>query len=484
MNGERRTGFDAARVFCRVLLMLGTWASASCTQPAGPPPDILLISIDSLRSDHLGSYGYARDTSPNLDALARGGARFETALAPSPWTLPSHVTLLTGRHPAAHGVNNTDRKLAASIPTLAEELHAAGYATAAFVSGPYLRSAYAYDRGFDLYDQSLAALSPGESRTGISSPDLVDNLLRWILQEKSTTPRQPFFAFLHLWDVHYDFAPPPPWDSHFDPGYTGTHDGAAIEGLEPDLPARDLEHIVALYDGEIRFTDEELGRLFSALKARGLFENTIIVVTADHGEEFFEHGRIGHAITLYDESLRVPLIVHHPRSIAAGRVLDGQVRLMDIAPTILGLAGLPPGEIGMPASAPIKSRDLSPWLRGDLFAGRFPELVAFPENRVWGKGRTAVRTASDKLIRENGIDYFEIFDLDRDPSEMSRRTGHDDDLASTLWELLQLEKSFAEWRETEEVKAPRMQVTGRLRAQLEALGYLEVDPDEERQSAP
>lgn len=472
------------RVLCRRLLVLGLCASAGCTQSAEPPPNILLISIDSLRSDHLGSYGYGRDTSPNLDALARGGARFETALAPSPWTLPSHVTLLTGRHPAAHGVNNPDRKLAESIPTLAEELHAAGYATAAFVSGPYLRTAYAYDRGFDLYDQSLAAVSPGKSRTGISSPQLIDNLLRWIGQEKGEAAEKPFFAFLHLWDVHYDFAPPPPWDSHFDPDYTGTRDGAGIEGLAPDLPARDLEHIVALYDGEIRFTDEELGRLFSALKARGLFENTIIIVTADHGEEFFEHGRIGHAITLFDESLRVPLIVHHPRSIDPGMVLDGQVRLMDVAPTVLGLAGLPPGDIGMPAGAPIESRDLSPWLRGDLFAGRFPELVSFPENRVWGKGRTAVRTAGDKLIRENGIDYFEIFDLDNDPTEMSRRTGDGDDLAATLWELLQLEKSFADWRETAEVEAPKMEVKGRLRAQLEALGYIDADPGEEPQAAP
>lgn len=470
--------------FCAGLLLLGLWATAGCNRPPKPLPNILLISIDSLRSDHLGSYGYARDTSPNLDMLARSGARFETVVAPSPWTLPSHVTLLTGRHPAAHGVNDTDRKLAGDIPTLAEELHSAGYATAAFVSGPYLRRDYAYDRGFDLYDQALAAVSPGESRTGISSPQLVDNLLSWIVREKEATPGKPFFAFLHLWDVHYDFAPPPPWDTHFDPDYRGERDGTALEGLKPDLDARDLAHIIALYDGEIRFTDEELGRLFSALKARGLYEEMIIVVTADHGEEFFEHGRIGHAITLFEESLRVPLLVHYPRDVEGGQVVDGQVRLMDIAPTILGLAGVPQGDLGMPEGAPIESRDLSPWLRGDLLAGGFPELVAFPENRVWGKGRTAVRTTGDKLIRESGIDYFEVFDLRKDPTEASRRTGNGDDLAVTLWELLQLEKSFADWREAAEVRAPKLEVKGRLRAQLEALGYIDADPVEEPEAAP
>jgi arylsulfatase A-like enzyme len=456
---------------------------AGCTPDIAPLPNVLLVSIDSLRSDHLGSYGYERDTSPHLDRLAAEGARFTTALAPSPWTLPSHVTLLTGRHPAAHGVRNTDRRLGAAIPTLAEVLEGAGYQTAAFVSGPYLRSEYGYDRGFKLYDQSLAVVAPAASREGISSPQLIDAALGWLNAWREESSRSPFFLFLHLWDVHYDFMPPPPFDTLFDPGYSGTVDGRGIEGVGSNIPAPDLQHIIALYDGEIRFTDEELGRIFARLRAWNLLEDTLIVVTADHGEEFFEHGKIGHSTEIYEESLRIPLILSYPRRVRKGQIFEKQVRLMDIPETILGLAGIADDTIGMPDGAPLQSRDLSPWLRGDESAGGFPELIAFPENYVWIGSRTGVRTNSAKLIRHSGTKLHEVFDLERDPAEQSRWKGGDPPLGQKRAELLKHEEVWKAWVETESIEAPKLDIRGRLQAQLEALGYIKTEPSEPREES-
>ena len=464
-----------------LMLVCACVVMGSCTE-SRRPPNILLISIDSLRSDHLGSYGYFRNTSPNLDKLAAEGARFETAIAPSPWTLPSHVTMLTGRHPAAHGVTTNRRRLGEDIPTLAEVLRVAGYATAGFVSGPYLRDDFGYDRGFEIYDQSMAALSPDASREGISSPQLIEALLGWLGEHQAESPERPFFAFLHLWDVHYDFAPPPPWDTLFDPGYEGSIDGRYVESLGKGLSERDLAHVIALYDGEIGFTDSQLGRLFAAMETRGLRPDTLIIVTADHGEEFLEHGKIGHAMEVFDESLRVPLIFSFPGKIQPGLVIEEQVRLMDLPRTILGLAGIEAPQIGMPPDAPLQDKDLSPWLREDLLQGGFPELIAFPENRTWGSGKTSVRTASDKLIRDGKIDYYEVFDLRADPREKNKRTGEGDALARTLFELLEHERTWLEWLNKGAVEAPPSRMGRNLRAQLEALGYLEggtgAAPDE------
>jgi arylsulfatase A-like enzyme len=457
------------RYFSVMLMACGAILGAACTQGSSPQPNILLISIDSLRADHLGSYGYSRDTSPHIDALASQGARFATAIAPAPWTLPSHITMLTGRHPAAHGVNNTDRRLADEIPTLAEVLRGQGYATAGFVAGPYLRRDYGYSRGFDLYDDSLVA-DGRDSHRGTTSPELVANLSTWLAGEREAEQPKPFFAFLHIWDVHYDFAPPPPFDTLFDPSYEGVVDGRDIGLLKSSIPERDLEHVVALYDGEIRFADRELGVLFAKLRAWGLWNNTIVVLTADHGEEFFEHGKLGHLFHIFDEAIQVPLIVRYPPVIEAGLVLDEQVRLMDIAPTILGLAGIDPSRLGMPPEAPVREKDLSPWLRGDFLAGSIPDLVAFPEN--FGGGRTGVRMNQGKLIRHNE-DYYELYNVRPGLGEREKETGKAPEVIAVLAELIQQEAEWNAWKKDGAIVAPSMTLSDPLREQLEALGYIE-----------
>jgi arylsulfatase A-like enzyme len=457
------------RYMVAILAVFSCLLVSACQREVRVTPNILLISIDSLRSDHLGSYGYFRDTSPNIDQVAAEGARFVTAIAPAPWTLPSHVTMLTGRHPAAHGVSKEDRRLAEEIPTLAEVLQARGYATAGFVAGPYLRSDYGYARGFDLYDESL--VEDGKAaHTGTTSPQLIEKVIDWLAGEGSAPPPRPFFAFLHLWDVHYDFSPPPPFDTMFDPTYEGVVDGTEIGLLTPSIAKRDLEHVVALYDGEIRFTDQALGVLLAKLREVGLWENTVVVITADHGEEFFEHGKIGHLFHIFDEAIQVPLIVHYPPEIEPGLVLEEQVRLMDIAPTILGLVEVESKALGMPAGAPEQDRDLSPWLRGDLFAGRVPQLVSFPEN--YGGGRVGVRMNEGKLIRHNR-DYYELYNVRPEAGELEKETGKSPEVIAVLAELIEREAAWNEWREEGEVTAPAMDMPESLQRQLEALGYID-----------
>jgi arylsulfatase A-like enzyme len=225
-----------------------------------------------------------------------------------------------------------------------------------------------------------------------------------------------------MWDVHYDYAPPPPYDTQFDPDYEGdltSDDFEKNPRLRPGMPKRDLDHLIALYDGEIRFTDEHLGKIVAELDRLGIADDTIVVVLSDHGDEFFEHGRKGHAQALYDETILIPFVLRYPRRVPAGQRFEGQVRLMDVAPTILGLASIaPPPDFGSRAARDEhRHRDLTPWLTGAA-ENAPPELVAFSDSRVFGHRKSSVRTATHKLI-ENGGEYesTELFDLVADPGE-------------------------------------------------------------------
>lgn len=367
------------------------------------PPNILLVSIDTLRADHLGAYGYHRDTSPNIDSLAADGALFTHAISPSAWTLPSHVTLLTSLPPNEHRVIGSNRRLRDHVPTLAEVLAANDYDTAGFVSGPYLQATHGYARGFATYDEEEVHARGVESQEAVTSPGLLRRVSDWLSQWAAESPRKPFFVFLHMWDVHDHYAPPPPYDEMFDPEYGGEmRSSEAFPWSTPisQVPRRELEHLIALYDGEIRFTDEHLGKVLDQLETMGVASDTLVIVTSDHGEEFYEHQAAGHSRSLFDELVNVPLVMRYPARVPAGLVFDRQVRLMDVGPTVLGLVGIPrPENFGSrspdPGRAPI---DLSPWLLGRYSADSLPELPAFLETSIWGNRRTGLRTNQYKLL--------------------------------------------------------------------------------------
>jgi hypothetical protein len=321
-------------------LQRDTAAPSPAGARAHPPIDnVVLISIDSLRADHLGSYGYPRATSPTLDALAAQGVRFSHAVSATSWTLPSHMSMLTGRYPLAHGVLEDTDRLPDGIPTLAESLQGAGISTGGIVSMQFVGSSYGFGRGFDYYDDhTIPAKNEVDALRDEPAPKVEELALRFLGDHQ----QRRFFLFLHFWDVHYDYVPPPPYDTMFDPTYRGSVTGENFldnPAVYKGMPAADLAHLLALYDGEIRWVDDHIAHIVAALDALGLADRTAIIVTADHGDEFFEHGFKGHRRTLYDEVVHVPLIMRIPGQASA--VVDTPVSLVDLMPTILELTGVP-----------------------------------------------------------------------------------------------------------------------------------------------
>jgi arylsulfatase A-like enzyme len=326
--------------------------------PVHTGPNVLLISIDTLRADHLGVYDYHRPTSPHIDRLAAAGVVFENHISSTSWTLPAHAALFSSLPDSVHGCTDTDRVLAGEITTLAERFRNAGYETAGFFAGPYLHPAFGLGQGFQHYenctsyartlDQSPArawAMDPEgmpQSHRDVTNPTVYARLTRWLDGQRTGT----FFAFVHLWDVHFDFMPPPPYDTMFDPDYDGPITGENFffdKRIRAGMAPRDLEHLVALYDGEIAWTDEFVGRIITKLEKEGLLDETVIAVTSDHGTAFFEHGLKGHRNGLWDELIRVPFVIRYPAALEGGTRVGAQTRAIDVGPTLLELAGLGPG---------------------------------------------------------------------------------------------------------------------------------------------
>ena len=329
-----------------VALLLGTGLGGACgTRTAEPQrPSVILVSIDTLRPDHLGLYGYERATSPFLDALAEESLVFERAFAPSAWTLISHMTMLTGLYPHQHGVTDWNLALADETPLVAQRLQELGYQTAALYYEGWIHERHGFDRGFDHF-RSHADAEEAEAHL---------RELREILD-----PDRPFFLFLHLFDVHcgeitdergplYDC--PPPYDELF-------MESAAAK--LPDVSERTLWNryaerlseteraaLVALYDGGIRYVDDKLAGWVADWRADGWLDDALLIVTSDHGEALGQHDAIrGHG-GCYQEGLRVPLLLRHPDGVRAGERSLGAVHLADIVPTILEFCGLAATELG------------------------------------------------------------------------------------------------------------------------------------------
>lgn len=404
---------------------LAGWLALRGLRP-GDRRSVLIVSIDTLRADHLSSYGYGRVTSPNLDRLAAEGALFEEHVSSTSWTLPAHAALFTAMPDSVHRCTDTDTRLPEQAETLAERFRASGWRTAGFFSGPYLHPAFGLAQGFEHYEDctGYAERTAGDpddwamevdvmrvSHEDVTSPRLVAALDRWLDARRDG----PFFAFVHMWDPHFDFVPPPPWDTKFDPDYEGTIDGRRFfvgddhERYHAAMDPRDLEHVIALYDGEIGWTDDHVGKILDGLERRGLLENTIVCVTSDHGTEFFEHGGKGHRRTLFDEVVRVPLILRWPAGVPSGVRMQAQSRSIDVAPTLLDLADLP----------------LFPATYGMSLVPRFGGEPAQPPHAVSelfsvGQSLRALRSRTWKFYEE--LDRVERywFDLEADPGEKRR----------------------------------------------------------------
>jgi arylsulfatase A-like enzyme len=370
--------------------------------PGPAPPNVVLVSLDTLRPDALGCYGRARPTSPALDRLAREGTLFEVAVAPAPWTLPSHLTMLTGLHGCVHGLEKggLGHRLSPGIRPLADFLRAHGYATAAFTENAYMEAAV-FQRGFGLY-RANASSDPAKVE------DTVASARTWLAAHAQVS----FFLFVHTYQTHGPYSSPASYRAMF---------------ASSEEPAPTAAWPSPVYDAAVRYTDTSLAALFADVDQLGLAERTLVVVTSDHGEAFGEHGHHGHGKSLHEEEVRVPFIWRGPGRVAAGRRVGDLVGLIDVTPTILDLVGIeaPPGLTG---------RSLVPWLATGGPAPVATPRTLFSENRL-RTPQLAVRTERWKAIFENGT--RRLFSLATDPGE--DRPVHD---GPELEEALRMRERF------------------------------------------
>lgn len=429
------------------------------------PPDIVLISIDSLRPDHLGCYGYARPTSPTIDQLAAQGLRFETALSTTSWTLPAHAALFTGLFDSTHGVVNNHMALADEHETLAERLKARGYQTAGFYGGPYLDSVFGFAQGFDHYESCMSPLGE-HAHADITGPRTIAAVER----HHTGLNEQPLFCFVHLWDVHYDYLPPRQYVEQFSPNYAGSMDFTAFDtnpAIHEHMAPRDRAHLIALYDAEIRSVDDQVRDILSCVARRGRLEQTLVVITADHGEEFFEHGKKGHQSSLFEEQVRIPLILHWPAQIPAGLVARDSVRIIDIAPTLANAAGA----LG---AWRVQGRDLQPAWRGQALAAQ-PQLL---ELLVDTNDYRALRSDPWKVldVRLPEQRYQAGYHLVRDPRERRPIGLEEAWVGDGLRQLNEVLEDGAVLREKLGLKPRKHSYGPELQKRLGFLGYTESAP--------
>jgi arylsulfatase A-like enzyme/Flp pilus assembly protein TadD len=366
---------------CALLLALacdGAQRPERVGRTAAHGPSLLLVTIDTLRADHVGAWGATDAQTPTLDGLAAEGVRFAHAIAPAPLTLPSHTTILTGLHPPSHGVrHNGLYQLGAEATTLAERARDAGYATAGFVSSFILSRLYGLDQGFALYDDEMTVTGSGRAEYQRGAEVVTDRALAWLREAP-----EPFFAWVHYYDPHAAYAPPAPWAEKF-----------------AGRP----------YAGEIAYVDAQLGRLVEALHQDGRLSRTVIAVTSDHGESLGEHAEDDHSYTLYDAVLAVPLLLRGP-GLPAGRVVEPVVGLVDLAPTLTAL-------LGLPALAPVDGEDLAPlWKDGAAAPSRvaYAETLATQLDLGWSPLHAA-RSADHLYVR---APRPELYAVASDPKQL------------------------------------------------------------------
>jgi arylsulfatase A-like enzyme len=431
--------------------------------------------VDTLRADHLSCYGYTGGTTPRIDGLARDGLRFANAFSQASWTRPSVATILTGLYPSSHGAVHKADALPDRVDTLAEQLQRGGYRTVGFANNANVSPVFNFQQGFDEYrylapdlffhaDEQAAQLALYNGlrlvrerflarRVDVRNyyhpaEDVSEAVRRWL--DGGGAGAQPFFLFLHYMDPH-------------DPYMAHPFDGEGYARVaNPNPPAGLAEQYRRLYDGEIAYLDVHLGALFDELEKRGLYDKTLVVLTADHGEEFQEHGGWWHGTTLYDEQVQVPLIVKPAGRAGGGRLVEELATSLDVAPTILAAAGLPRPDTLQGHALPLDGG--APPARQGVFA----------EEDLEGNVLQAVRTLEWKLVIANpgnprGLAPEELYDLGRDPGERANVVASAPAEAETM--RAELGKSILTARE----HAGSTQQTGTDAAteeRLRSLGYV------------
>lgn len=391
-------------------------------------PNLILITIDTLRADRLGCYGNSRVETPNLDKLAKQGVLFENAVTHTPLTAPSHASMFTGLYPTVHNVRDTGGFiLESSHSTMPEVLQRQGWNTAAFVGSSVLKKQFGFSRGFAVYDDEMPKIDPrkivgdyAERRADV----VVNKAIAWLALQSA----QPFFLWVHVFDPHSPYNPPSPYREN----YRGR-----------------------LYDGEVAYTDRQLGRLFAAVERKSSALNTVIAVLSDHGESLSEHGEYTHGVFLYDSTLRIPFLLSGP-AVPKGLRLKQQARVVDLLPTLLEL-------MGQKAPAGVQGTSLVPAFTGKLLPESFSYLeTLYPKINMGWVELLGIRTSRWKYIRSPRP---ELYDLLHDPGELTNVIGSHPAEAQRMEANLKGVRGIAE-------KVKTTMVDQRTLAQLKSLGYL------------
>jgi arylsulfatase A-like enzyme len=423
--------------------------------------NVVLIVPDSLNADHLSCYGYFRPTSPNMDRLARAGVRFTHAFSQTSWTLSSVASLFTSLEQERHGVLRMDEALGRLPTTLAELFQDAGYHTVAIMQNELIRKETGLDRGFDLY-KFYPYDEGGTERCLAFTEELLSSDLK-----------KPFFAYLHFMPPHAPYTPPEDFQNRFDPDYEGPVEGSIddcvfVQKNKKRADDPDVLHLVALYDEYIQYIDSEIGKLVAAVEEAGRAEKFLFLITSDHGEAFMQHGKQGHNAHVFDEMIRVPLILHAPDGpLPSGVVIDSVASLLDILPTLIELCGLSSPEQAM------DGRSLAPLLEEP---GRRLDRSLYFTSRYKKEGtmdtlQIAVREGSMKLVLTGKTGEIDLYDLVRDPGETRDLLGERPQMGR------ELERKLRNW--FSEASADRklwegkqtVPLTDDQKQQLEALGY-------------
>jgi len=440
----------------------------------GKPPNIILISLDAVRADHLGCYGYERATSSNLDEFSGDSIIFQKCIAQAPYTITSHMSILTGLYPANHQVYSYYQKLHPSIITLADILRRKGYFTAAFTGGGQVSGAFGFTKGFDFYNERKGAIF-SEKNLPVFSNLSID----WIRENKD----KPFFLFLHTYQAHDPYSPPAPYNTMFTDRKARWKQVSMHRRLRKrvakyrSFTKEQRDNIIALYDGEIRYIDEVFIKpLMESLKQLGLYERSLIIITSDHGQEFYEHGSWIHGHSLYNELIRVPLIVKLPHSRHSGKRVENIVRSVDIMPTILEEVGLDYSGFDLDGAA--LSRLIEGKEKSDrIFISEIKGFPNFPGKLSTNKDHYKVILNELRTDEEHAffdpppppVDELEVFDLIKDFKESRNIAEQNKNLSAQLLEaLLEYKKKAG----GDKKKGRAAVIDKELEERLKALGYI------------
>ncbi|MHC4158706.1 MAG: sulfatase [Planctomycetota bacterium] len=440
------------------------WVSGCSKLRRKKIPNVILIVIDTMRADHTGCYGYQRNVTPNIDRLARDGILFKKAIVAAPWTLPSVASILTSQYPCVLGVYDKLTVIDSRFPLFSEIFKQHNYTTHGIVSHTLMSARFGLGRGFDHYDEESTFCDEG-----ISSPTVTSKAISFLQQSH----KQPFFLLLHYFDPHYNYTLHKQYN--YFPSYNGNlksgHPMMELWRIRHQLSENDIKFLLSLYDSEIAFTDEYIGKLLNELKKLGLYDNSIIIVTSDHGEEFMERGWIGHTRTLHQELLWVPLIIRLPAG--GAQVVKQPIGLIDIMPTILKYFGwkIPDGLEGQTlnlcqcasiASRPIFSETFNPQL-----------LRILQQEPVRPIAYRSIILDNWKYIYDQQSGSEQIYDLSEDPYEKNNLSEQQTEQHNGLKALLSNWIKYVKTKEKQGSSHDASELfTPEQRKHLESLGYL------------